>query len=330
METKEPLLRVRKLNVGFTSRAGYSPAVMDASFDIEKGKVTALVGESGSGKSVTALSILRLLPEQAVITADEINFEGTDLFRLSEKQMQKIRGNRISMIFQEPMTSLNPLMNISRQISESLILHQGMKPNEAKKQTIELLELVGIPDAKRRLNDFPHQLSGGMRQRVMIAMAMACKPEMLIADEATTALDVTIQAQILYLIKELQKKNDMTVLLITHNLGVVAETAQNVMVMYAGQIVENMSVEQTFTHPWHPYTHALIKSMPSAVEKGEKLYVIEGIVPDPLEYPPGCHFANRCPYADDECRLSAQELKEAEPNHFVRCCHPLSDERGIL
>jgi len=330
MENKDYILQVKGLNVGFQSRAGYTPAVMDVSFGIERGKVTALVGESGSGKSVTAMSITHLLNvATARIEAEEVTFDGVDLLNMSDAELRKVRGNKITMIFQEPMTSLNPLMTIVKQISESLIIHRGMSKREAREVSRDLLEQVGIPDAERRLDEYPHQFSGGMRQRAMIAMAMACKPQLLIADEPTTALDVTIQAQILHLIKNLQKQNDMTVLLITHNLGVVAENAQHVIVMYAGEIVENMDVRTAFTHPWHPYTHGLIKAIPSAVDKGEELYVIEGVVPHPLEYPEGCHFSNRCPYADEQCKQK-QPLVEVEPGHLVRCCHPLSDERGVL
>ena len=324
------LLHVEGLNVGFKTRDGYSPAVQDVSFDIPRGKVTAIVGESGSGKSVTSKSILRLLESNAEVTCKAMTFDGVDMMALGDKEMRSVRGNRISMIFQEPMTSLNPLMTVCKQISESLMKHQGLRKYEARKQALELLKQVGIPDAESRLDDYPHQLSGGMRQRVMIAMAIACNPQLLIADEPTTALDVTIQAQILDLLLELKEKRNMSILLITHNLGVVAEVAEQVITMYAGQIVERMSVEKTFTHPQHPYTHGLIRSIPTAAQAHGILNVIEGTVPSPMFYPKGCHFSNRCPYASDKCKSEMPLLTEADSGHLVRCFYPLSDERGQL
>lgn len=329
-EQKDILLHVEDLCSGFMTREGYVPAVDHVSFDIPRGEVTAIVGESGCGKSVTALSVLRLLKEPpAVIKAEHMCFDGKELLTLNDTEIRGIRGNKISMIFQEPMTSLNPLMTISRQIMEPLRLHQGMTKHQARAKTLELLKQVGIPDAESRMDDYPHQLSGGMRQRVMIAMALACNPLLLIADEPTTALDVTIQAQILDMITDMQRDLGIAVIMITHNLGIVAEMAQNVIVMYAGQIVEKMPVYQTFTHPWHPYTHGLLKSIPTGSD--EKLNVIEGYVPNPLFYPKGCRFSNRCPYATDKCREEAPELVEAgDKDHYVRCFYPLKDERGII
>ena len=324
------LLHIKSLSTGFKSSDGFIPAVSDVTFDINEGESVALVGESGSGKSVTALSILRLLQENAVIEAEDIHFEEIDLQKLSKKEMRKVRGNRISMIFQEPMTSLNPLMPVGAQIAEAARLHMGYGKSDAAKHAVEMLKHVGIPDAEKRALEYPHQMSGGMRQRVMIAMALCCNPKLLIADEPTTALDVTIQAQILDLIGSLQKQSNMAMLLITHNLGIVAEVADRVMVMYAGQIVESSPVETVFTHPWHPYTHGLLKSIPSADEKVPVLNVIEGVVPSPLFFPKGCRFNPRCPYATEKCVKEAPELIEVEPGHLVRCHLPLSDERGVI
>ena len=325
------LLHVESLSTGFKSSDGYIPAVSDVSFDIGEGESVALVGESGSGKSVTALSVLRLLQiPPAEINAKALLFDGIDLQKLSKREMRKVRGNRISMIFQEPMTSLNPLMPVGEQISEAICLHTGAGRAEAHRRTVEMLERVGIPDAEQRSKEYPHQMSGGMRQRVMIAMALSCSPKLLIADEPTTALDVTIQAQILDLIGTLQKQSNMAMLLITHNLGIVAEVADRVMVMYAGQIVESSPVETVFTHPWHPYTHGLLRSIPSAEEKVPVLNVIKGVVPSPMFFPKGCRFHPRCPYAQEKCRCEAPALNEVEPGHGVRCHFPLSDDRGVV
>lgn len=325
------LLNVRNLNTGFNSVDGYIPAVTGVSFNIDMGECVALVGESGSGKSVTALSILRLLAiPPAKIEADEITFEKADLLSLSSKEMRSIRGNEISMIFQEPMTSLNPLLTVGLQIAEVVELHLGYDKKKAIEYSIKMLEKVGIPDAKKRINEYPFQMSGGMCQRVMIAMSLACKPKLLIADEPTTALDVTIQAQILDLISKLQKENNMAMLLITHNLGIVAEVAERVMVMYAGQIVESLDVEDVFKHPWHPYTHGLLTSIPSVDEKVEKLNVIKGVVPNPLFFPKGCRFSPRCPYVKEKCRAEAPLFTEVKKGHWVRCHYPLSDKRGEI
>ncbi len=325
------LLHIQSLSTGFKSSDGYIPAVSDVSFDIDEGESVALVGESGCGKSVTALSILRLLQiPPAEIKAKEMIFEDIDLQALTIKEMRKVRGNRISMIFQEPMTSLNPLMPVGEQIAEAVKLHRGYNKTEAMKVAVEMLKKVGIPDTEKRAGEYPHQMSGGMRQRVMIAMALSCNPKLLIADEPTTALDVTIQAQILDLIGTLQKDSNMAMLLITHNLGIVAEVADRVMVMYAGQIVESSPVKNVFTHPWHPYTHGLLKSIPSADKKVPVLNVIKGVVPSPMFFPKGCRFNPRCPYATEKCVQEPPELMEVEPGHKVRCHFPLSDERGVV
>lgn len=329
METK--LLRVRNLSTSFKSKHGDICAVDGVSFDINTGESVALVGESGSGKSVTALSVMRLLDiPPAHIEADEIIFDGMDVLKLDDKSLRHVRGNEMSMIFQEPMTSLNPLMRVNEQIAEAMELHLNMKHDEALMKAADMMDAVGIPDAKKRAKEYPHQMSGGMKQRIMMAMALSCNPKLLIADEPTTALDVTIQAQILDLIAKQQQERKMALLLITHNLGVVAEVADRVMVMYAGQIVENAPAIIVFTHPWHPYTHGLLNSIPSVTDKNKELYVIPGTVPSPLFFSKACRFNQRCPYAQEKCRKEAPPLVEAEPNHYVRCWYPLSDERGIV
>lgn len=266
----------------------------------------------------------------AHIEAEILNFNGMDVLELDDNSMRKVRGNEMSMIFQEPMTSLNPLMRVDEQIAEALELHKGMKSKEALAYAAEMVAAVGIPDAKKRAHEYPHQMSGGMRQRIMIAMALSCDPKLLIADEPTTALDVTIQAQILDLIAKQQQERNMALLLITHNLGVVAEVADRVMVMYAGQIVESAPVATIFQHPCHPYTHGLLKSIPSVDDKNKKLYVIQGTVPSPLFFSKACRFNRRCPYAQERCRADAPPLIELEPGHLVRCWCPLADERGIV
>ena len=325
------LLHIENLSTGFKSSDGYIPAVSDVSFDIMPGESVALVGESGCGKSVTALSILRLLKiPPAEIKASAIRYEDIDLLALSDSEMRRVRGNDISMIFQEPMTSLNPLLPVGFQVAEAVALHMGKGKNEAAAYAVDMLAKVGIPDASKRAAEYPHQMSGGMRQRVMIAMALACNPGLLIADEPTTALDVTIQAQILDLIGSLQKERGMAMLLITHNLGIVAEVAKRVMVMYAGQIVESAKSELIFIHPWHPYTHGLLNSIPSADEKVETLNVIKGVVPSPMFFPKGCRFSPRCPLAREKCRAELPGLFETEPGHLVRCWYPMSDERGVI
>ena len=318
------LLEIKDLHTGFQSQYGVIPAVDGVTLKVHRGESVALVGESGSGKSVTALSILRLLDiPPAVIQADTIRYGDIDLQKLSDQEMRQIRGNEISMIFQEPMTSLNPLMTVGFQIGETLEIHRHIKLKDTRPFAIEKLENVGIPDPETRVDDYPHQMSGGMRQRVMIAMALSCDPDILIADEPTTALDVTIQAQILDLIARIQKKRNMAMLLITHNMGIVAEVAQRVMVMYAGQIVEEAPVEAIFTEAAHPYTYGLLNSIPSGEEKGTRLSVIPGMVPSPLFFPKGCRFNPRCPYAQERCRLESPEMTEIGPERKVRCFFPL-------
>lgn len=327
----EKLLRVKNLSTFFASKHGDIRAVDGVSFDIAAGESVALVGESGCGKTVTSLSIMRLLDvPPAHIEAEILNFNGMDVLELDDNSMRKVRGNEMSMIFQEPMTSLNPLMRVDEQIAEALELHKGMKSKEALSYAAEMVAAVGIPDAKKRAHEYPHQMSGGMRQRIMIAMALSCDPKLLIADEPTTALDVTIQAQILDLIAKQQQERNMALLLITHNLGVVAEVADRVMVMYAGQIVESAPVTTIFQHPCHPYTHGLLNSIPSVDDKNKELYVIQGTVPSPLFFSKACRFNRRCPYAQERCRADAPPLIELEPGHLVRCWCPLADERGIV
>jgi len=297
------LLSVENLRTSFHSRAGVSRAVDGVTFSLDQGRTLGLVGESGSGKSVTALSIMRLIdPPGRIEPESRINFMGTDLATASEDELQELRGNQISMIFQEPMTSLNPVYPVGQQVAEALRLHQRITSRAASARAIDLLRQVGIPLPEQRARDYPHQLSGGMRQRVMIAMAIACDPLLLIADEPTTALDVTIQAQILALMKGLRERRKASILLITHDLGVIAEMADDVAVMYAGRIVEQGPVDQVFSSPQHPYTEALLHSIPIlGMTQAEPLKVIRGMVPSPLRWPAGCRFAPRCDYAFDRC-----------------------------
>ena len=313
------LLEVKNLETEFKVKRGLVKAVNGVSFDIEKGEILAVVGESGSGKSVTSLSVMGLIEKPGRISKGEIIFDGKDLTKLSKKEMQAIRGDKISMIFQEPMTSLNPVYRIKDQIMESILTHTKMTKKEAEEHAVEMLRLVGIPDPERRAEDYPHQMSGGMRQRVMIAMALACNPELLIADEPTTALDVTIQAQILDLINSLREKLNMSVLLITHDLGVVAETADKVVVMYCGRVVEKGTVEDIFTDPRHPYTRGLLDSIPRMDKDVKPLYMIKGIVPDPTNLPKGCPFADRCDRCMDKCREAMPKLVETGEGRAVRC-----------
>ncbi|MCI8565896.1 MAG: ABC transporter ATP-binding protein [Lachnospiraceae bacterium] len=314
------LLEVKDLKTYFYTDAGIGKAVDGVTFSLDKGKVLGIVGESGCGKSVTSLSIMRLVdPTTGRYEGGSILFEGQDILKLPEKEMRKLRGNRISMIFQEPMTSLNPVFTIGYQIEESLILHKGMDKKQARERAIELLELVGIPEAQKRVEEYPHQLSGGMRQRVMIAMALAGDPELLIADEPTTALDVTIQAQILDLLKSLQKKLDMSIIIITHDLGVIAEMADEVAVMYAGDIVEKAATRDLFDDPKHPYTIGLMNSIPDVEEDVERLRTLEGLVPSLYDMPSGCRFAPRCQFACDQCEKQRIELTELEGGRQVRC-----------
>jgi peptide/nickel transport system ATP-binding protein len=324
---KQAALEVTGLQTYFYTRDGIVRAVEDVSFHVDRGETLAIVGESGCGKSMTALSIMRLIPDPpGRIVGGRIVLDGQDLMELSEAEMRDVRGNDISMIFQEPMTSLNPVMRIGKQISEALILHQGMTKAQALARSVEMLELVKIPEPERRVKEFPHQLSGGMRQRVMIAMALACNPKVLIADEPTTALDVTIQAQILDLIVKLQEDLETGVILITHDLGVVAETANRVIVMYAGRKVEEADVNTLFANPRHPYTRGLLASVPSLVivsgqdeAPQERLEEIPGIVPALHSLPEGCAFAPRCPAATDACRQARPEFEEKRPGHWAAC-----------
>jgi len=319
MVSDERLLVVDDLATYFRTEEGEVRAVDGVSFFIKKGETLGLVGESGCGKSVTALSIMRLVPEPAGrIVRGKVLLDGKNLLDLKESEMRRIRGNRISMVFQEPMTSLNPVFRVGNQIVEAAVLHRKISRREAKELTIEMLAKVEIPAPAERFYEYPHQLSGGMQQRVMLAMALICNPSLLIADEPTTALDVTIQAQILHLLKELQREFGMSVLLITHDLGVVAETAHRVAVMYAGKIVETADTESLFRRPLHPYTKALLKSIPKLGEKRRRLPVIPGEVPNPLYFPDGCRFHPRCEFATDICRRTMPELKVVD-DHLVAC-----------
>ncbi|WP_430510230.1 ABC transporter ATP-binding protein [Gottfriedia solisilvae] len=316
----ETIVSVENLKTYFYTEDGVVPAIDGVSFEIRKGETLAIVGESGSGKSVTSLSIMGLIPSPpGRIEAGDIHFHNESLLDKTEKEMRQIRGNQISMIFQEPMTSLNPVYKIGDQIMESIILHQKLTKNEAKKEVIRLLNLVGIPEPERRLNQYPHELSGGMRQRVMIAIALACNPEVLIADEPTTALDVTIQNQILALMKKLKKETNMSIMLITHDLGVVAEMADRVVVMYSGQVVEQGDIFTIFENPKHPYTEGLLRSMPSVEKRTGKLYAIDGVVPNPLNLPKGCRFAPRCEYATALCHEEMPEIQSINDDEVVRC-----------
>ena len=313
------LLSVKNLSTEFPVKKGIVRAVEDVSFDVDQGEILAIVGESGSGKSVTSLSIMGFLAEPGHVAGGSLEFEGKDLATLSEKQYRELRGNDMAMIFQEPMTSLNPVYRVGNQIVEAIRTHEKVSKAEAKDRAVDLLRKVGIPSPEARINDYPHQMSGGMRQRVMIAMALACNPKLLIADEPTTALDVTIQAQILDLLRRLRDDTGMAVLLITHDLGVVSETADRVVVMYCGQVVEEAEVRTLFDHPMHPYTLGLLKSIPRLEDDDSKrLYMIKGMVPNPLEMPPGCHFSDRCDSCMDICRTKVPELVDVD-GHKVRC-----------
>ena len=315
------LLSVKDLRTYFRTDAGVARAVDGVSFALEKGEVLGIVGESGCGKSVTSLSIMRLVPQPAgeIVAGSSIRFRGRELLELDEAGMRKVRGEDIAMIFQEPMTSLNPVYPVGEQIAETLRVHRGMGRAEARTRAIEMLRLVGIPEPAERADAYPHQLSGGQRQRVMIAIALACEPDLLIADEPTTALDVTIQAQILDLLAELRERLGMAILLITHDLGVVAEVCDRVVVMYAGHVVEEGRVADIFRDPRHPYTQGLMQAMPRLGRRKERLAVIPGIVPSATAWPVGCRFHTRCPYAWDLCIREAPSLFEAGPGHSSRC-----------
>jgi oligopeptide/dipeptide ABC transporter ATP-binding protein len=317
------LLEVNNLQTHFPTRAGLVKAVNDVSFYIDEGELLGLVGESGCGKSITALSVMRLIAPPGKIVGGEIKFKGENLLKASDERMRAIRGNDIAMIFQDPMTSLNPVYTVGEQIAEALRLHRNLNKKQAWDASIEAMREVAIPDPARRVNDYPHQLSGGMRQRVMIAMALACDPELLIADEPTTALDVTIQAQILELLDNLRQTRKLAVLLITHDLGVVAEVADRVCVMYTGRVVEESGVEEIFREPKHPYSQGLLKSVPKMREFGDekttRLSTIEGTVPSPTHLPTGCHFAPRCPFVHERCGHEPMPLFQLENNIKVRC-----------
>ena len=323
------LLEVKNLHTYFKTRKGTVKAVNDVSYALEPGKTIGIVGESGSGKSVSAMSILQLLDGNGYIAEGEVLFEGKDLTKLSQQEMYEIRGNKISVIFQEPMTSLNPVFTIKKQLSEPFIIHQNMKKKEAEKKALEMLAAVQIPNPEAVLRQYPHQLSGGMRQRVMIAMALACRPKILIADEPTTALDVTIQAQILRLMNDLQKENGTAIIFITHDLGVINEMADDVVVMYCGQVVEQTSAKVIFTDckRSHPYTEGLMHSIPRIDNLTEKLEPIPGAVPHPLALPKGCKFAPRCKYATAKCMEEEPALLEVAPGQKVRCFYPEKEVR---
>src|ERR1041385_7272457 len=317
------LLEVNNLRTHFPTRRGLVRAVDGVSFYLDRGELLGLVGESGCGKSMTALSVMRLIAPPGKIVEGEILFDGQDLLKLNDAEMRQMRGDDIAMIFQDPMTSLNPVYTVGEQIAEALRLHRGLNRRQAREAAVEAMREVSIPDPARRVDDYPHQLSGGMRQRVMIAMALACDPKLLIADEPTTALDVTIQAQILELLNELRKNRELAVLLITHDLGVVAEVADRVAVMYTGRIVEESPVEELFARPKHPYTEGLLRSVPrltvAGLNKNERLETIEGVVPRPTDLPPGCHFAPRCRHRMPRCTAEEIPLYQLENRVEERC-----------
>ena len=316
-----PILEVKGLKTVFHTEAGTVHAVDGLDFTLHENETLAIVGESGCGKSVASLSILRLIASPpGEIVSGQILYKGQDLLKLTKKEMVALRGNEIYMIFQEPMTSLNPVFTIRYQLMDPFIFHKKCKKEEAAKLALEMLKKVGIPSPENVMHYYPHQLSGGMRQRVMIAMALACEPSILIADEPTTALDVTIQAQILELIANLKDKENTSVILITHDLGIVAQIAQNIMVMYAGQCIEYAPTKTLFENPLHPYTRGLLKSIPNVSQKVDMLYSIKGTVPDSISYPPGCRFYDRCEENAPMCRECAQALLEVEAGHWVRCC----------
>ena len=320
MENEQNVLEIRGLRSYFFTDSGTVPAVDGIDLDIPRGKIIGLVGESGCGKSMTAKSIMGLLRAPGRIAGGSIRFEGRDLAQLPEKELRKICGRDISMVFQEPMTSLNPVLRVGRQVRETLLVHdRSLNKEEARRQVIEMFAKVGIPEPERRYDCYPHELSGGLRQRVMIAMAMVCKPKLLIADEPTTALDVTIEAQILRLMRQLRDETGMSVLIITHNLGVVAELCDEVYVMYAGKIVEQAETFELFDHTAHPYTKGLLASIPRIGANPDRLHTIPGVVPNLLHLPAGCAFCNRCEQAGDACRTASPELVEVAPHHKVRC-----------
>jgi len=329
------LLEVENLKTYFASRRGDVHAVDGITFSVERGKTLGIVGESGCGKSVTALSIMGLLAQNARIVEGSVRFEGRELTKLSDRELEDIRGRQIAMIFQDPMTSLNPTLTIGLQLTETMRRHLELSRDQARKRAIELLEEVHIPNARGRLDDYPHRYSGGMRQRVMIAIALSCNPKLLIADEPTTALDVTVQAGILDLLEELRDEHEMSMIIITHDMGVVAESADDIAVMYAGQIVEHTNAEELFDHPEHPYTEALLGALPQLEDetvRTGRLTAIPGRPPDLVDLPDACRFAPRCPYANrnDGCTAHTPELRELRPGHLVRTAHPASERQGAL
>jgi peptide/nickel transport system ATP-binding protein len=316
----EPLLRIEDLRTVFRSDEGEVRAVDGVSFDVGEGETVGLVGESGCGKSVTALSIMRLIPDPpGRITGGAVHFDGRDLLGLSEKEMRRVRGNEISIVFQEPLSSLNPVFTCGEQVREAIALHQKLGRRASKERAIEMLRLVRLPDPEKRYSNYPHQMSGGMRQRVMIAMALCCEPKLLIADEPSTALDVSVQAQIIELLLGLREKMDMAILLITHDLAVVAQMAERVVVMYAGVVVEEAPLRRLFERPSHPYTEGLLGSIPKLGSAGKRLLSITGSVPDPLRLPPGCRFSDRCPKRFDRCTAEEPGIFAVDEHHGSRC-----------
>lgn len=317
-----PLLTVQNLETSFFTKAGQIKAVDGVSYHINKGETLGIVGESGCGKSVTSFSIMRLLSYPGKVTGGKIIFDGQDLRTLSEDKMRQLRGKRMAMIFQEPMTALNPVLSIGRQITEQILAHEPVSQKQARERAIDLLNKVGIPSPAQRIDQYPHQLSGGMRQRAMIAMAISCNPDLLICDEPTTALDVTIQAQIIDLLLKLQQENGMAMQFITHDLGLISEVSDRVVVMYAGRIVEEAPATKVFFQPAHPYTKGLVKSIPRVEHSLDKLYTIEGVVPSYLDLPKGCRFQNRCPNRIDVCELKEPVLAAVTTDHTVACYNP--------
>lgn len=317
------VLEVKNLETTFASKAGPVRAVNNVSYKIDKGQTLGVVGESGCGKSVTSYSLMRLIEKPGRISNGQVLLNGRDLLKLNEAEMENVRGGEMAMIFQEPMTALNPVLTIGYQMDEQIMRHKKCSPKESRERAIEMLRLVGIPSPSERYDSYPHQLSGGMRQRAMIAMALSCDPTFLIADEPTTALDVTIQAQILELIQNLQEKFNMTVQFITHDLGVISEVSDKVLVMYGGQTCEQADTQELFLNPHHPYTAALIASRPKFGERVQRLATIEGSVPAPFELPPGCPFVNRCSRVKSECRGHKPPLVQIKPGHTVACFNPL-------
>jgi len=318
MSEKKPILRVEDLKTHFHTEDGLVKAVDGISYEVYPGETLGIVGESGCGKSVNSLSIMRLLESNSEVSG-KITFEDTSILDISEKQMRKIRGNEIAMIFQEPMTALNPVYSVGEQIMEAIMLHQKKKRNEAYELAIKMLQKVGIPEPKKRVDEYPHELSGGMRQRAMIAMALSCNPTLLIADEPTTALDVTIQAQILELMISLQKDYGMSIVMITHDLGVIAEMSDRVVVMYAGKVVEYADAVTLFKNPKHPYTWGLLNAIPRLDIEQKSLYNIPGVVPDPLHFPKGCKFNTRCRFKEERCMQEEPDIVEVEGGHYSRC-----------